>query len=188
MKKKRNNKPIKQFKGFLGEIERFTDKTIPFWVIVLAIMLILDNPFWTILDLEHYQPWVSLVDALIVLFFFIDLIFKWYTVRQWKKFLKIYWLDILAIFPFYLITRAWITVTALLRVGEELGEGQKFLHEFLLLRETELVKEARIAEEVKQLRETKPFIRALRSIQRFLRFIAGKNLERKDIHYKKRKK
>src|SRR3989338_4066035 len=169
MKKKRNNKPIKQFKGFLGEIERFTDKTIPFWVIVLAIILILDNPFWTILDLEHYQPWVSLVDALIVLFFFIDLIFKWYTVRQWKKFLKIYWLDILAIFPFYLITRALITVTALLRVGEE-------------LRETELVKEARIAEEVKQLRETKPFIRALRSIQRFLRFIAGKNLERKDIH------
>jgi len=183
MKKKR---PIKHFKGWLGKLERFTDKTIPLWVIILTVLIVVENPFWTLAHLDEYEPWVTIVDGLIVLFFFIDLVFKWYTVRHWKKFLKLYWLDILAVFPFYLIARAWVSIAVLLRIGEELGEGQKFLHEFILLREAELIKETRLAKEAELLKEAKPFIRALRSIQRFFRFMAGEDLERKDIHHKTR--
>ena len=179
MSKKR---PIKQFKGFLGKLERFIDKSIPFALLAITIILILENPLWILVHLENYEPWIGIIDGIIVLFFLIDLIFKWFTVRHWKKFVKLYWIDILAIFPFYLMTRAWISMTSLIRLGEEVGEGQKFLHEFLLLRETELVKEARLMKETELFKEMKPFVRALRSVQRFLRFIAGRDLERKDVH------
>ena len=162
-----------QFKGFLGKLERFTSRSIPVWVILLTIILILENPFWIIISLHEYEPWIGIADGLIVLFFVLDLVFKWYTVRHWKQFLKLYWLDILAVFPFYLIARVWISVRSVLVVGEEIGESQRVLHEFLLLREGELIKEARLAKEAELLKETRPFIRALRSAQRFLRFIVG---------------
>lgn len=179
-------KPIKEFKGFLGKLERFTDKSIPFWMIILTLIIILENPLWTLIHLQDYEPIVEITESVMILFFIIDLIFKWFTVRHWNKFLRLYWIDIIAIFPFYLIARAWISITALVRLGEELGEGQKFLHEFILLRETELVKEARIVKESKLLKELNPLIRSLRTIQRFIRFIAARDLEKKDIHYRER--
>ena len=175
-------RPIKEFKGVLGKIERFVDKCIPFALIAITIILILENPFWILVHLENYEPWIGIIDLIIVLFFVVDLIFKWFTVRHWKKFVKLYWIDIIAVFPFYLATRAWISIASLVRLGEEFGEGQKFLHEFLLLRETELVREARLVRETELFKEFKPFMRALRSVQRFIRFVAGRDLEKKDVH------
>ncbi len=182
MKKKR---PIKEFKGFLGKLERFVDRSIPFWMIILTLLIILENPLWVLVHLQDYEPFVSYIEALMILFFFIDLVFKWFAVRHWKKFLRLYWLDIIAIFPFYLVARVWISITALARLGEEFGEGQKLLHEFLLFRETELIREARLAKESTLLRELRPFMRSLRTIQRFIRFLVSSDLRKKDIHYKK---
>lgn len=177
-------KPIKEFKGFLGKLERFVDRSIPFWMIILTVLIVLENPLWVFIHLSDY-PFIGILESLMVLFFFIDLVFKWFTVRHWSKFVRLYWLDIIAIFPFYLVARVWISITALARLGEELGEGQKFLHEFLLFRETELIREARLVKESGILREIRPFIRMLRTLQRFLRFLVSADLRKKDIHYKK---
>jgi len=181
VKKKRDkNKkyPIRKFKGFFGKLEIFTEKSIPFWLIILTVLLILDNPFWTILSLHEYNPWVTIIDGLIVLFFVIDLFFKWLKIKHWKPFVKLYWLDLLAVFPFYLISSTFISIKSLLAVGEEIGEGQRVLHEFLLLREGELVKEARLIKETELLKESRPIMRAIRSVQRFMRFVAGYELEK----------
>ena len=118
----------KKLHRFLSICEKITDVSIPFWLIVIAIILILQNPFWTIVELDHYEPWISIIDNLIVLFFATNLVFKWFRVRHWKQFLRFYWLDIVAIFPFYLIARLWIRLSTVARVSEEIGEGQRVLH------------------------------------------------------------
>ena len=172
--------PIKRFTGAWGALERFTDRTMPLWLILLGIMILLENPFWTIVSLSEFEPWAGILDSVILSFFILDLIFKWFSVRHWKQFLKHYWIDIIAVFPFYLLFRAWFTISSLLKMGEDLGEGQRLLHEFLLLRETELLREARLVREAELIKEAGPLTRGVQTVERFFRFAADRDLEKKD--------
>jgi len=173
MRKKRVKN--KKLRDFLQWFEHFIDRIIPFLLIVLAFLLIVDNPFWTLIDLEHYEPWVTIFDGLVVLFFVIDLTYKWFRTRKIRKFLKLYWLDIIAVMPFYLAFRAYTQFAAFFVLSEEITEtAQKFAHEAVLLRETELLKEARIAKEARLLREARPVFRSLRAMQRLLRATKGR--------------
>lgn len=146
------------------EFEHFTDHIIPILVIALAIMLILENPFWTLVHLHDYEPWITIFDGLIVFFFAVDLVFKWFNTRDLRKFFKLYWLDIIAIFPFYLAFRAYAEVAAVFRVGEEISEaGQKVAHEAVLLREARLLREAEaLGREAKEVRNAGRLLRAFR--------------------------
>lgn len=167
MSKKRKNNILK---GATKEFEHLTDDIIPFLVIGIAAVLIMENPFWTLVELDHYEPWVSIFDSIVVFFFVSDLIFKWFRTRQLLKFLKLYWIDIIAVFPFYLAFRAYAEVAGIFRIGEEVTEvTQKAMHEAVLLREAKLVeKEARLA------RELKAGGRIARSVGRFFRTIKGR--------------
>lgn len=156
------------------EFEHFTDDIIPFFVIALAIVLILENPLWTIVHLENYEPWPTVFDALVLFFFIVDLMFKWVKTRNVRKFFKLYWLDIIAVFPIYLGFRAYAQLAGFFRVGEQLTEtGQKLAHEAVLLREAgmlqkseELAKEARLAETLgRGERISQPLMRMLRALK-----------------------
>lgn len=161
----------------LASIEHIVDRVIPFLVILLALLIIADFT----MDIHKFEPWVTYADWLIVSFFVADLIFKWRHVRKVTKFLKLYWLDILAVFPFYLIFRAYVTLAELVIAGERIKEAQQLAHEAVLLRETKLLKEAelftkeaRLAREAELLgKEARTLPRMIRFAQRLIRFVWG---------------
>ncbi len=163
---------------FLHEFEWFVDKAIPYLLVILAVLLVLEF----IIELEHYEPWVTAADYVIVGFFVTDLYFKWNHVQNVKMFVRLYWIDIIAVFPFYLLFRLYGLVTGILIGAEELGIGQKFAHEAVLVREAELLKEAKLAREIRLLREARLF-RALRFFQRLLRAIKARmHIVRREMH------
>lgn len=167
---------MKKKPSVLNEFEHFTDHVIPFLVIALAVVLVLENPFWTIVHLSEYEPWITIFDWIIVFFFVTDLVFKWFKTKNVRKFLKLYWLDVVAVFPFYLAFRAYAEVAAAFKVGEEISEtGQKLAHEAVLLRETRTLKEAEeLTKEARIAREAGAVERSIRAVQRFLRSLKGR--------------
>ncbi len=160
---------------FLRWFEWFTDLIIPYLLVVLAIELLTDNPFWTLYSLEHFEPFVTWFDHFILFFFVVDLCFKWFHVQNLPKFVKLYWLDIIAVLPFYLGFRVYARFAGIALAGEELVEAQKIAHEAVLARETRLIEEAaKLAKEEAILKESRPVIRALQSVERSLRFASGR--------------
>jgi hypothetical protein len=174
---------------FYHEFEHFTDHVIPILVILLAVVLILENPLWTLLPVSHYEPWITIFDETIVFFFVADLVFKWVKTRNIRRFFRLYWIDMIAVFPFYLAFRAYAEVAAVFRIGEEVSEtGQKLAHEAVLLREAktlaeaeQLAKQARLLREAEAVgmeakiaREASMFTRITRPIQNAFRLLKGR--------------
>lgn len=153
----------------LEAIEHFVDKAIPYLVVILGVMLVLN--FTT--DVHKFDPWFTYLDWSIIAFFVADLIFKWRHVRKVKKFVRLYWLEIIAVFPFYLIIRAYATIAELLVVGERVQEFQQFTHEALLVREAKVLRETELLAKESQLlsREVSSVGRFARFVQRLIRFI-----------------
>jgi hypothetical protein len=156
--------------------EHFTDHIIPYLVVALAIILVLENPLWVIVHLHDYEPWITVFDSVIVFFFVVDLVFKWFRTQNVRKFLKLYWLDIVAVFPFYLAFRAYAEIAGIFRVGEELSEtAQKLAHEAVLLREARMFREAEeVAKQARIAHEANLLSRSIRGIQRLLRALRGR--------------
>lgn len=179
-------RPAKSHEDILGEhkhrhaffrwCEWFTDMVIPYLLVVLGIELILENPFWVLYSLEHFEPFMSYFDYFVVFFFVVDLTFKWVHVRNLVKFVKLYWLDIVAVLPFYLGFRVYARFAAIATLSEEVAEAQRVAHEVVLAREAKLLREAELlAKEEKILRESRPLVRALRTIGRGFRFWSARN-------------
>jgi hypothetical protein len=158
------------------EFEHFTDHIIPVLVVFIAVVLILENPFWTLVHLEEYAPWPTIFDTVVLFFFIVDLLFKWFRTRNIRKFFKLYWIDVIAVFPFYLAFRVYGELAGIFRLGEELTEtSQKLAHEAVLLREAGAIGEAeRAAKEARVLKEAGVAERMIRTIARFLRVLKGR--------------
>ncbi|MBW3016391.1 ion transporter [Candidatus Woesearchaeota archaeon] len=143
---------------WLSWIERFVDRSIPFMLVLLAVMIVVE-----LLHLAGpYEPVMEKLDYLVIAFFVVDLCFKWYHVRNVLKFVKLYWIDIIAVFPFYAIFRVYFAAAELLAAGEPV---QKLLHEGVLLRETKLLRGAEYAKFVKEVRWIRVFARSLRILR-----------------------
>jgi hypothetical protein len=89
--------------SFLSEAELFVDKIIPYLILVLFVIIILDVFFRDIAN--AYQTTIFVIDTAIVFIFLLDIIFKYRRVHNIPRFLRKYWLDVLAIFPFFLLMR-----------------------------------------------------------------------------------
>jgi len=163
----------KEEQSLIQEFEHFTDHVIPYLVILLAVVLVLENPFWTLVHLSELEPWITVFDGVVVFFFVIDLVFKWFKTRNIRKFFQLYWLDLVAVFPFYLLFRTFTEVAAIFRIGEEVSEtGQKLAHEAVLLREARMFREAE--ELAKEARFARTTGREIRLGQRLLRALKGR--------------
>ncbi len=147
----------------LERVEHFVDHAIPFLLVLLAIVIIADFTSWGV----KYHSIIVIADYVIITFFVADLIFKWRHVRKLIPFLKLYWLDIIAVFPFYLFFRFIIAAREVIAAGET---AQKALHEVALLREARLLRETELLKETKFLREA----RLLRVLPRFLRLFRAR--------------
>src|SRR3989338_3885057 len=139
---------------FLEKAENIVDVLI-FPATILLGFLIIGHLFFHFAD---YEPYATIADYFIISLFVVDLVFKWRHTHNLKKFFKYYWLDIIAVFPFYLITRTYLGFLQLIG-GAEL---QEVLHTIAGLRQSQILKEVKV-------------IRTLRGIklgQRIIRFIA----------------
>ena len=147
----------------IKKIEHFTDRVIPYVLVLLTIILVIEFFFKYIAEIYHTQ--IIIADYVVIFFFTLDLIFKYTRVRKLKLFLKKYWLDILAVFPFFLIFRVFEEVLIFFRLPE-LTETQKFLH--IGLETEKLAKEERALRELAELQKETELTRT-RLFSRFFR-------------------
>lgn len=151
---------------FLKEVELIVDISIPYLLILLTFLIIIE--FSLTGAAEKYSLFFDIFHGIIIFIFVLDLIFKYQRTRTLKQFFKHYWLDILAVFPFYLFFRLFEQVAVLFRLSEVAQESQKVLHEGL---EIEKV----VAKEAQEVEKGSKFLpRLLRTLQRSPRFLKAR--------------
>ncbi len=152
-----------QWSQFLKEVELVVDISIPYLLILLTFFIIIE--FSLTGAAEKYSFFFNVSHGFIIFIFVLDLIFKYQRTRTLKQFFTHYWLDILAVFPFYLVFRLFEQITILFRFSELAQESQKVLHESLEI-EKVVAKEAAEAE-----KGSKLLPRLLRALQRSPRLL-----------------
>jgi len=135
-------------------IEVFVDRAIPYVVLLLLFIIIGDFAFHNFMN--QYRIYVNLADYIILGFFVIDLAFKFYRVRNVRLFLKKYWLEVIAVFPFILVFRLFEELFLLFRFTAPIEEGQKIIHSVAEV--TKIGEEQKIIRELSALeKETRVF-------------------------------
>jgi hypothetical protein len=167
----------------LHKLEKFVDQIIP-PILVLLLVILVGELFFSG-QIEPYSDYVDAFDALIIIVFVADLAFKYNRVRHLPKFLRMYWLQIIAVFPFFLIFRAMETFrfSEAIQVGSDaIQEGQMVVHEGMEI-EKEAVTVAKIS-------RTTRFLRYFRIFARFPRFLKSFKFYEKPTgtHYQHEKK
>jgi hypothetical protein len=115
-------------KKWLHKVEYITDRIIPYTLIVLFIIIIIDILFKE--NIGKYVIIIEILDGIIITIFLVDLYFKYQRVKNFKKFLRKYWLDIIAVFPLFLVFRMFEEIVILSNLlKESLITGQKVVHE-----------------------------------------------------------
>ena len=155
-------------------LESVVDRLIPFLVVVLLVLIVLE---FTLSEALHpYELYISIFDGFVITIFIIDLGFKYRRVHILPEFFKKYWIDIIAVFPFYLFLRLIERAMQITYAVEIASDAQKIFHEGLEIEH----EGARIARELEQggrMSRTalfhkilqQPFIRAILRTPRLLR-------------------
>ncbi len=154
-------------KSWLHKIEVLVDKIIPFVLVILLGIIVIEFGFHDLA--EKYRLVIEILDWFIVSVFIVDLIFKYLRIRNIPKFLRASWIDILAIFPFFLVFRLLGGFIGAFEAGETLTRGQKIVHVGV-----EIEKEFGVAIKegekfAKEISRTEKFGIFLRPISRLLR-------------------
>lgn len=148
--------------------ELLVDRSIPYLVIFLLCLII--SEFFFRKQTEPYSFYINLVDYFIVGVFCLDLIFKYLKVRKIPEFLKHHWIDILAVFPFFLIFRLFEEMYLISNLPALLTQPPTLLHESLVL-EKEGIRLLRVTERLGQLSRTRIIVSLIRPLQRLPRLL-----------------
>ena len=143
----------------LKKLEHLTDRIIPYLLVLITIIIVLEFGFKHIA--EQYNLHITIADYTIIFFFVLDLAYKYNRVRQFKPFVKKFWLDIIAVFPFFLVFRIVEELFLLLSVSQDVAEGQKFLH--FGLEAEKIVKEESALKELSSLQKESRLIKEIES-------------------------
>lgn len=194
-------------KKWLHKLEVIVDKSIPYLLLLLLVLILLEIFFKE--TAEHYALQIDIADYFIIFAFVIDLTFKYMRVKNIKKFIRHFWLDILAVFPFFLVFRVFEAIAGLVSttISEGVASFQAILHESieaerggvklvekegaraLRVVEEEGAKIAARAERLGKVSRSSRFARFLRPILRFPRFLkAVPFYEKPTGHHHVRKK
>ncbi|HLD06809.1 MAG TPA: ion transporter [Candidatus Nanoarchaeia archaeon] len=114
-------------KPWLHVLELWVDRVIPYAVVLLLVVIVAELVFHE--QAEPYRLWFNLLDWAVVLVFCLDLAFKYVRVRNIPRFLRSSWLDIIAVFPFFLLFRIFEELGLALRLGEQITQAQPLFHE-----------------------------------------------------------
>ena len=155
-------------KGSFHKIELLVDKIIPYCVIFLLVLILIEFVFKE--EVKPYNFYLLLLDYLILAIFCVDLVFKYLKVRKIPAFLRHYWLDILAVFPFFLVFRIFEEVFTVVNLPWFFKGPQTALHESIML-EKEGLRLVREAETVGKLSRARAIFRFLKPLQRLPRML-----------------
>lgn len=150
--------------------EELIDKSIPSLVLLLLAIIVADLFFRH--EAEAYHAYIEAADWLIIGVFALDLVFKYNRVRQVPEFIRRYWIDILAVFPFYLAFRLVDGALLIVGVAEALEGTQPLFHEAAEL-EKAGSKVAKEAEATGKLARFEFIGKLFRPLQRFPRLLKG---------------
>ncbi|MBT7903382.1 hypothetical protein HN587_05965 [Candidatus Woesearchaeota archaeon] len=116
-------------KSWMHKFEHLIDKSIPYTLILLLGIIVIEIFFKDFA--HHYHTIISILDWIVISVFVFDLVFKYIRIRNVKNFIKKCWLDIIAVFPFFIFFRAIEGIAGTLSFGlnEGLGTFQSILHE-----------------------------------------------------------
>jgi len=176
-------------KIWLHKIEVIVDRSIPYIIIVLLFLIIGELFFYE--QVQPYIKWINLTDNFVVGVFVIDLIFKYIRIRNIPKFFRKCWMDIIAVFPFFLLFRLFEELGILLGLGERIGSAQLIFHEGVEIeKEAEgIIKEGEKISKVSRTRMAVRFIRPIARSPRLLKTLAyyEKPTGKHHIHERKKK-
>jgi hypothetical protein len=107
-------------KKYFNWLEKLVEGSIPWFLVLFLFVLFAEfadqiNFFkwgWltSLADFaKNYNQWITFIDRTIVTFFSIDIYFSFFKKAKIITFLKHYFLDIIAVFPFGLFIRAEVT-------------------------------------------------------------------------------
>lgn len=111
--------------GRWHKIEVFVDKLIPY-ALVLLLVLIVSEVFFSD-KLHYYSFFVSVVDVTIIGIFAVDLFFKYIHIKNIPRFIRTYFLEILALFPAFLIVRVLEEFLIVTRLEDTIQFSQEAL-------------------------------------------------------------
>jgi len=154
----------KWYKG----IELLTDRLVPFAVILLLFIIIIEFFFHSIAD--TYHTIIQTLDYTLLGIFILDLIFKYQRIKKINRFLRECWLDIIAIFPFFLIFRVFESFLIFTELPKEIRQFQLILHEGTQISE-QSAKLIREAEEAGKISRIKTIARMFSSLERSPRIL-----------------
>ncbi len=153
----------------INKMEVLTDKAVPYALVLLMIIIAVEIFF---ADIAHqYHSYILAMDYVVISVFAVDLVFKYIHSRTNKGFVKKYWLDIIAVFPFIVMFRVFEEIILLARIERGIGEAQAVLHTGVGI-EKEISKAARVEKELiygSKFSRTAKFARELRIVSRFPR-------------------
>lgn len=150
----------------LHKIELWVDRVIPYLVLTLLVLIILEFAFKE--EAKPYELYIEIIDVLVLVFFCIDLVFKYMKVKKIPQFLRHHWLDIIAIFPFFLLFRFFEEVYTIINIPQ-FFRGTA-LHESIVL-EKEGIRLIRETEKAGKISRSRFILRALKPLQRLPRLV-----------------
>lgn len=171
-------------KEWVHNIERIVDKLIPLLLIILLLIIVLEFAYHE--KAQKYYLHIEIIDYFIIFVFLIDLAFKYNRIKNMKIFLKESWIEIIAVFPFFLVFRLFEGLLGLLGISETTAQAQKIAHVGVEIEKeigSRLKEGARIAEETAKISRAERLSRFIRPIARSIRFF-----KLKDKHIRKEAK
>jgi hypothetical protein len=155
----------------MHKIEVIVDKAIPPCLVVLLAVIIIELGFHGMIAEYKLALPITIADYTVICVFVVDLIFKYMRTRHLPKFFRRYWLDILAVFPFFLLFRIYELAfgAASLAVSEGAHTAQIIVHEGLEV-EKEGAKILSEAEKLAKMERSTRLARFMRPLARIPRF------------------
>jgi len=141
---------------WLHKIEVVADRLIPY-ALVLLLFVIIGEIFFTE-KIEPFSIYISVIDGMIITIFIVDLGFKYVRTKNIPKFFKKYWMEIIAVFPAFLVVR----------IVEEIIIFTN-LEQTLILSQEALEVEARAGTRASRLHYFSRFVKPLARLPRFLK-------------------
>lgn len=166
-------------KRWLHKLEKIVDIIIPYCLILLIFIIVLELGFHDFIYEHGLLLPIEIADYFVIFIFVLDLIFKYIRVRNIRKFFRKYWLEIIAVFPFFLIFRLAELAFGLTEISEGVKTAQSITHsttelekEVAVFKEGErLLKEGEKIAKIERSTRLSRFLRPLARIPRFLKTI-----------------
>lgn len=165
---------------WIHKIEKYVDFLIGPCIVLLFIVIMIELFFKDFAS--QYMIWLDFFDYSIFGIFLADVIFKYIRIKPFKKFLKASWIDILAVFPFGLLFRAFEGVFNIIVASEAISGGQQIVHEAVLI-EKEASTIVNEVEKTGKVSRTSVFARMIRPITRAPRLLKAFTFHEKPTGY-----